>query len=346
MLTITKPDNWHTHLRWDPKILQVFADTRRAYKRVLAMPNTTPPISNLETYLQYRRFLDQHKEDLEIFVALYLTDHTTKNDITELNKEGVFAAKLYPAGATTNSSHGLTQYTSSSFYALLDRMQDYGMNLCIHAELPDTYFLHAELRFLDIIHQYTQKFPHLKITIEHVSSKEGVDFVKQHYPQVVATVTPMHLMQTTNDILYGRMENRGLSPHNFCYPVPKTPQDRTAIQEAVFSGHPGFFAGDDSAPHTRSKKESSCGCAGCYVAPVSLETYVELFEKALCLDKLEGFLSEFGANHYGLMKNTQQITLIKEEHTVPLPSPGTPESSSLVSWRSQEKLLWKIKECL
>ena len=314
-LTIRRPDDWHVHLR-DGEMLRLVASfTARQFGRAIVMPNLIPPVTTIGGAADYReRIWEAAGRDFQPLMTCYLTDETVP-DVVEngFNDNAWIAAKLYPAGATTNSASGVTDIRN--IYPVLERMQWVGMVLCIHGEVtdPDVDVFDREAVFIDrVLIPLIRDFPELKIVLEHITTAEAADFVRDTIPNVAATITPQHLHLNRNALFAG-----GLRPHAYCLPVVKREKHRLAVRKAAVSGSPKFFLGTDSAPHARNAKESGCGCAGIFNAPYALESYATVFEDEGALDKFEGFASEHGANFYGLPLNEGTVTLERVESEVP-----------------------------
>ena len=341
-IKITKPDDWHLHLRQGNAMSSVVGMTARQMGRAIIMPNLSPPVTSVKQALTYRNEIVSAlpKElDFNPLMTLYLTDNTTKQDIVDAsNEEHVYAVKLYPAGATTNSDSGVTNLPST--YLALDQMQKEGIPLLVHGEVThgDIDIFDREAVFIEtILEPLTYKFPELKIVLEHITTKDSVDFVAQASSKIGATITAHHLLANRNHMLVG-----GIKPHYYCLPVlkRKTPHQDSLI-EAATSGNPKFFLGTDSAPHYQNEKESACGCAGVFSSHAAIELYAEAFEKANKLEKLEGFASHFGADFYGLKRNTETITLEKNSWTVPKSYDFS--DSKVIPFFAEEELSWKLK---
>ncbi|MBU6459948.1 MAG: dihydroorotase [Proteobacteria bacterium] len=316
-LIITRPDDWHLHLRDGRMMATVLADTAYRFKRAIIMPNLTPPVTTLAAALSYReRILAALPAgmDFEPLMTLYLTDHTSIDEVKQaFESRKVYGVKLYPAGATTHSDAGVTSI--KRVYTVLEAMQKIGMPLLVHGEVTDseTDIFDREKIFLErVLTPVIKDFPALKIVLEHITTLDAVQFVMEASPHVGATITPHHLMLNRNALFSG-----GLRPHHYCLPVLKREAHRLALIQAATSGNPKFFLGTDSAPHSRQAKEASCGCAGIYTAHAAIELYAEIFDLAHALDKLEAFSSFFGADFYGLPRNTGQITLVRKKQAVP-----------------------------
>lgn len=309
-LTLAKPDDWHIHLRDSTKLARTVGDAARQFQRAIVMPNLLPPVTTAAAALAYRdRILANAPTgtDFEPLMVLYLTDNTRPDDITDAHAAGVVACKLYPAGATTNSDSGVTSLERIG--DTLQKMADVGLLLLIHGEVtdPDVDIFDREAVFIDrVLSPLRQRIPHLKIVLEHITTRQAVEFVLASPSHLGATITAHHLLFNRNHMLAG-----GIRPHYYCLPILKRKIHQRALLEAATSGDPRFFLGTDSAPHATDKKESACGCAGSYTAAAAIELYAEAFEQAGALDRLEGFASHFGADFYGLPRNTSRITLIK-----------------------------------
>jgi dihydroorotase len=341
-LTLTRPDDWHLHVRDADALTTVVAHTARQFARAIIMPNLQPPVTTTKQALAYReRILASVPDGVQFtpLMTLYLTDQTTADDITEATaSNAVQAVKLYPAGATTHSAAGVTDISNT--YAALESMQQLGLPLLVHAEVtdPDIDVFDREQVFIERqLQPLTQRFPQLKVVLEHVTTREGVQFVSSAPDTVAATITAHHLLLNRNAMFKG-----GLQPHSYCLPVLKRELHREALLAAATSGNSKFFLGTDSAPHSKERKESACGCAGIYTAHAALELYAQAFEDAGALHKLEGFASHFGADFYGLPRNTDKITLEKQDWQVPesYPLGGT----SLVPLFAGETLHWRVKQ--
>ncbi|PCH53283.1 MAG: dihydroorotase [Cellvibrionales bacterium] len=341
-LTITRPDDWHVHLRDGAALVDTVSDAARNFARAMVMPNLSSPVVNTAQALSYRKqILDVRPSgsDWQALMTLYLTDNTTIQDITEANDSGlIYGIKYYPAGATTNSASGVTQIDQT--YPALERMQEVGMPLQIHGEVTDTEIdiFDREAVFVDrILAPLTQRFPDLKIILEHVTTQDAVQFVIDCDTPIAATITPQHLLFNRNHLLAG-----GIRPHFYCLPILKRDIHQKALIQAAISGNAKFFLGTDSAPHSRSSKENACGCAGCYSHHAALELYAEAFQQADALDKLEGFASHFGADFYGLPRNTSTLTL--DQQPWHLPQSCHLGDDELVPLYAGEQLQWQIKD--
>lgn len=316
-LTIRQPDDFHIHLRDGNKLNRTVTDAAKQFGRVLAMPNLLPPVTTPNIAREYRGQILKYKPaclDFTPYTTLYLTDNTTPEVIAEAAKDPfILACKLYPAGATTNSQNGVTDI--KGLYPTLEAMEKHGLVLCVHGEVTDAHIdvFDREALFIEqILTPITKKFPQLKIALEHITTKQAVEFVMQSSKNIAATITAHHLLLNRNDLLVG-----GIKPHYYCLPILKRQKHQKILIEAATSGNPKFFLGTDSAPHSIANKQSACGCAGIYTAYAAIELYAQAFEAADALDKLENFASRFGAEFYSLPLNKKSITLIKKNWTVP-----------------------------
>ncbi len=343
-LTITRPDDWHLHLRDGAALPTVLPHTARQFGRAIVMPNLRPPVTTVELAAAYReRILAALPAGMsfEPLMTLYLTDNTLPAEIAKAAASGfVKAVKLYPAGATTNSDAGLTAIEKA--YATLAEMERVGLPLLVHGEVTDPAIdlFDREKVFIDtVLLPLTQRFPKLKVVMEHITTRDAAEFVAGTPENVAATITAHHLLYNRNAIFQG-----GVRPHWYCLPVLKRETHRLALVEAATSGNAKFFLGTDSAPHARTTKEAACGCAGCYTAYAALELYAEAFEAAGALDKLEAFASFHGPDWYGLPRNSDQVTLVKESWTVPAAYDYQHFDTldSLVPLRAGETLSWKM----
>ncbi len=316
-ITITRPDDWHLHLRDGQALQTTVPDSAKYMGRAIIMPNLVPPVITTEQALAYQqRILDNVPtgSNFSPLMAIYLTNETDKDELVKAYRSGqVYAAKLYPAGATTNSASGVTDV--KNVYPVLETMSEIGMPLLVHGEVTtdDIDIFDREAVFIEkILKQVVADFPNLKIVMEHITTKQAVDFVKQAPKNVAATITAHHLLYNRNHMLVG-----GIKPHFYCLPILKRNTHQQALVEAATSGNAKFFLGTDSAPHAKDKKEAACGCAGAYTSFAAIELYAEVFDKENALDKLEGFASNHGPDFYGLPRNTDTITLEKKPWTVP-----------------------------
>jgi dihydroorotase len=316
-LTIRRPDDWHLHLRDGAHMRAVLADSARRFARAIVMPNLRPPVVSTALAVAYRqRILDALApgSDFQPLMTLYLTDSTRPAEIERARASGVVhAVKYYPAGATTNSESGVTDIARC--YDTLAAMAESGMPLLVHGEVTDAQvdIFDRERVFIErTLAPLAERFPGLKLVLEHITTREAAAFVETAPGKVAATITAHHLLMNRNAIFEG-----GVRPHHYCLPVLKREEHRLALVRAATSGNPRFFLGTDSAPHARQTKEHACGCAGIYTAHAALELYAEAFEQARALDKLEGFAAEHGADFYGLPRNVGRITLRREPWRVP-----------------------------
>jgi dihydroorotase len=334
MLTIRRPDDWHVHLRDGEMLRKVAPFTARQFARAIVMPNLVPPVTTVQAARDYRqRIVEATGPGFTPLMTCYLTDETSRDELAHGFEEQVWiAAKLYPAGATTNSASGVTDIRN--IYPALDRMQQIGMVLCVHGEVtdPDVDVFDREAVFIDrILSSVVRDFPGLKVVLEHITTEDAAAFVSDAGANVAATVTPQHLTMNRNAIFAG-----GLRPHAYCLPVAKREKHRLAVRKAATSDSPKFFLGTDSAPHARHAKESACGCAGIFNAPFALESYATVFEQEGALDRLEAFASVNGPNFYGLPVNEGTITLERAEVQVP------DEIAGLVPFHAGETLQWRF----
>jgi len=339
-ITLRRPDDCHLHLRDGAAMGAVLADSARRFARAIVMPNLKPPVRTTQEALAYReRILAALPAGatFEPLMTLYLTEDTLPEEISRAKLSGrVHGVKLYPAGATTHSEAGVTRL-SRCFHAL-ERMQAVGLPLLVHGETtePAIDVFDREMVFIEeVLGPTLERFPGLKIVLEHVTTREAVQFVEVTGPNVAATITAHHLLLNRNALFLG-----GIRPHHYCLPVLKREEHREALVEAAVSGNPKFFLGSDSAPHARAAKEAGCGCAGIYTAHAGIELYAIAFEEAHALDKLEGFASEYGAQFYNLPANRGSITLVREDWTVPETLAFGREP--LVPLRAGDALPWKL----
>ncbi len=332
-LTIRRPDDWHVHLRDGDMLRTVAPYTARQFARAIVMPNLVPPITTVDAAAAYReRIVAAARDGFIPLMTCYLTDETSPDEVERGFKDSVWiAAKLYPAGATTNSASGVTDIRR--IYPLLERMERIGMVLCVHGEVtdPDVDVFDREAVFIErVLSKVRPDFPELKIVFEHVTTAEAVQFVEQS-SNVAATVTPQHLVINRNALFQG-----GLRPHAYCLPIAKREKHRLAVRKAATSGSPKFFLGTDSAPHSREAKESACGCAGIFNAPFALESYAQVFEDEGALDRFEAFASLNGPRFYGLPLNEDAVTLERRDVDVP------DEIDDLVPFHAGETLRWRL----
>lgn len=340
-LTISRPDDWHAHLRDGAALQQTCADLARYFGRVIVMPNLAPPASTVSQALAYRARILQAMRDLprqfEPLMTLYLTDQTDAAEIRlAAATSGVHAVKLYPAGATTNSAAGVTHL--EALFPTLAAMEEADLPLLIHGEVTDRDIdiFDREKVFIDRhLAPIAGRFPALRIVLEHITTADAVQFVSAAGKNVAATITAHHLLYNRNDMLAG-----GIRPHYYCLPVLKRNSHQQALQSAATSGNPKFFLGTDSAPHSTASKESSCGCAGVYSAHAALEFYAEVFDELQALHKLEAFASHFGPDFYRLPRNTDTISLRRESWEAPAQLPLGAES--LTPLRATQTVAWRV----
>lgn len=339
-LTITRPDDWHVHLRDGDQLKDTVRDISRYMGRAIVMPNLVPPATCTDTALSYReRIMSANPQgNFEPLMVLYLTDKTTPDEIIKAKATGkIVAAKLYPAGATTNSDSGVTSV--KNIYPALKAMQKVGMLLLVHGEVADSSIdiFDREKVFLDtILGDVVNDFPELKIVLEHITTKDAVEFVVNAPSNVAATITAHHLLYNRNHMLAG-----GIRPHYYCLPILKRNIHQQALMAAAISGNKKFFLGTDSAPHYKDKKEAACGCAGAYTAHAAIELYAEAFEDAGALDMLEGFASHFGPDFYELPRNTDTITLQRKPWKVP--ASYTLGDSEVVPIKAENTMDWSVE---
>ncbi|MEA5465535.1 dihydroorotase [Leptothoe sp. PORK10 BA2] len=338
-LTLTRPDDWHLHLRDGAALKAVLPHTVHQFARAVIMPNLKPPVRSLGDAMAYRdRILAAIPpgKQFEPLMTLYLTDNTSPEDIIAAQASQVVkAVKYYPAGATTNSEFGVTDIRRCD--RVFETMQQVDMPLLLHGEVTDVHVdvFDREKVFIDQqLIPLQQRFPNLRIVLEHITTSEAVQFVLAT-SNMAATITPQHLLFSRNSLFKG-----GIRPHYYCLPILKREQHRQAILQAATSGNPKFFLGTDSAPHGRNSKETSCGCAGCYSALHAMELYAEAFESVNALDKLEAFASFHGPDFYQLPRNTETITLTKTTWRIPDALPFT--ETELVPLRAGEEMTWKM----
>ncbi len=339
-LTLTRPDDWHLHLRDGADLAAVLPDTAKRFARAIVMPNLKPPVTTTEAARQYRdRILAALPAGLDFtpLMTLYLTDRTPAEEIERAKRSGfVHGVKLYPAGATTNSDSGVTDLKHCA--GALEAMAAVGMPLLIHGEVTDAQIdvFDRERVFLEtILTPLVERMPRLRVVLEHMTTAESVAFVESAGANIAGTITVHHMLLNRNALFQG-----GVRPHHYCLPILKREQHRQALVRAATSGSPKFFLGTDSAPHARHTKEHSCGCAGVYTANAAIELYAEAFEQVGALDRLEGFASHHGPDFYGLPRNASTITLEKRDWTVPEELPyGT---DTLVPLRAGGVVHWAL----
>ena len=342
-LTIRRPDDWHVHLRDGAMLRDVVAYTARQFGRAIVMPNLTPPVTERASAIAYRqRILDALPAglDFEPLMTCYLTDGTDADDLARGAADGVFtAAKLYPANATTNSAHGVTDV--AKIYPVLEKMQEAGIVLCVHGEVTDADVdvFDREAEFIERhMSRIAADFPGLKVVFEHITTSQAADFVMAAGDNVAATITPQHLHINRNAMLVG-----GIRPHAYCLPVAKREAHRLALRKAATSGSAKFFLGTDSAPHTKGAKESDCGCAGIFNAPYALESYLAVFEEENALDKFEAFASLNGPKFYGLPVSDKTVTLTRKAQGVPDKLDLIESGDVIVPFHAGETIGWTVE---
>lgn len=339
-LTIIRPDDWHLHLRDGGYLRDVLPDTTRRFARAIVMPNLKPPVTTVKLALEYRgRILAALPAGarFEPLMTLYLTDNTQPGEIAAARASGmVHAVKYYPAGATTHSDAGVTDIAKCR--RILEAMEKHGLPLLVHGEVTDPavdVFDRERVFVEQVLAPLIERHTGLKVVLEHITTREGAEFVMAAPPRVAATITAHHLLLSRNALFTG-----GIRPHHYCLPVLKREMHRQALMRAAISGNPRFFLGTDSAPHARHTKEAACGCAGIYTAHAGIELYAEAFAAAEALDRLEGFASRHGAQYYGLPVNGDTITLAEEPWPVPADVPFG--ADRLVPLRAGENVAWKL----
>ncbi|MCY1293729.1 Dihydroorotase [compost metagenome] len=341
-LTLLRPDDWHIHLRDGAALVRTVGDAARTFGRAIIMPNLVPPVRNAAEADAYRQRILAARpagSRFEPLMVLYLTDRTTAEEVRAAKASGfVHAAKLYPAGATTNSDSGVTSI--DNIFPVLEAMAEVGLPLLVHGEVTraEVDVFDREKRFIDEhLTRVVQRFPALKVVLEHITTGDAAQFVKEAPANVGATITAHHLLYNRNHMLVG-----GIRPHFYCLPILKRNVHQEALLDAAVSGNPKFFLGTDSAPHARHAKEAACGCAGCYTAYAAIEMYAEAFEQRNALDKLEAFASFHGPDFYGLPRNADSITLVREDWQAPASLQlGEQE---LIPLRAGETLRWRLLE--
>lgn len=339
-ITLTRPDDWHLHLRDGATMASVLPHTAQQFRRAIVMPNLKPPVTTTEQAGAYRqRILSALPEGMEFepLMTLYLTDNTPPDEIRRAKDSGfVHAVKLYPAGATTNSDAGVTALTKC--YKTLEVMQEVGMPFLVHGEVTDPAIdiFDREAVFIEqVMEPLRRDMPELKVVFEHITTRDAAQYISEATGPLAATITAHHLLYNRNEIFKG-----GIRPHYYCLPVLKREEHRQALVRVATSGSTRFFLGTDSAPHPKGLKEHSCGCAGCYTAFHAMELYAQAFEQAGALDKLEAFASFHGPAFYGLPRNTGTITLKRETWTLPLELPMG--DATVVPLNGGEALGWKL----
>lgn len=341
-LTLLRPDDWHIHLRDGAVLTHTVADVARTFARAIIMPNLVPPVRNAAEADAYRQRILAARPTGSAFqplMVLYLTDLTSAADVRAAKASGfVHAAKLYPAGATTNSDSGVTSIDKIS--AALEAMAEVGLPLLVHGEVTrsEVDVFDREKAFInEHLVRVVERFPSLKVVFEHITTSDAVQFVQSASANVAATITAHHLLYNRNHMLVG-----GIRPHLYCLPILKRNIHQDALLDAATSGSSKFFLGTDSAPHALHAKEAACGCAGCYSAYAAIELYAEAFEQRNALDKLEGFASLHGPDFYGLARNTDHITLVREDWTAPTSLPFGEQT--VIPLRAGEQLRWRLLE--
>lgn len=328
------PDDFHAHLRQGDLMPGYVRDLAHQFGRAIIMPNTVPAMTSASAIADYKKQILEAaapvRADFEPLMTFKLNPNYTEQNLRDMMDVGVVAGKYYPAGVTTNSQDGISDF--EGIFPVVAMMEKLGLVLCVHGEEPGEFCLDREQAFIKRVETLATKFPKLKIVFEHLSSAKSVEAVKRLPANVAATFTVHHLMMTLDDVV-----GDALRPHHFCKPLPKRPEDRAAIREAAFSGNPKFFLGTDSAPHQQGKKECPCGAAGVYSAPVALPLLVQEFDHAGALDKLPNFIAGFGADFYGIPRTTKQIEVVKESWKVPEIVNG------VVPLAASQTLEWKIK---
>lgn len=342
-ITLTRPDDWHLHLRDGEALAAVVPATARQMGRAIIMPNLKPPVTTTEQAQGYReRILAARPagSTFEPLMTLYLTDNTPAEEIERAVASGlVHAVKLYPAGATTNSDSGVTDLAHCD--AAIGAMARLGLPLLVHGEVTDAEIdiFDREAVFIErVMKPLLERHPDLKVVFEHITTADAAEFVAQATANVGATITAHHLLFNRNHMLVG-----GIRPHYYCLPILKRERHREALLAAAISGSGKFFLGTDSAPHAQGDKESACGCAGAYTAPAAIELYATAFEQAGALDRLEGFASHFGPAFYGLPRNADTITLVREEWVLPDSLPYA-NGQRIVPLKAGETLAWKMRD--
>jgi dihydroorotase len=339
-IQIRRPDDWHLHLRDGAAMAAVLPFTAARFARAIVMPNLKPPVTTTAAATEYRARIVAALPAQARFtplMTLYLTDRTDPAEIERARRSGiVHACKLYPAGATTNADSGVTDIRRID--AVLACMSDAGLPLLVHGEVTASHVdvFERETRFIDeVLAPTLDRFPKLRVVFEHITTRRAAEFVQAARPGVAATITPQHLLHNRNAIFEG-----GIRPHYYCLPILKTEPDRAALLAAATSGDPRFFLGTDSAPHAQHTKENACGCAGMFSAHAGIELYAEAFEAVGRLDKLEGFASDFGADFYGLPRNSERIRLVKRAWTPP--ANYQMGEHRLVPMRAGESVAWEL----
>jgi dihydroorotase len=343
-IEIIAPDDWHVHLRDGAMLKAVVAPTARVFSRALVMPNLSPPVTTVADARSYRERIVLALPKGSFFIPLmtcYLTDDTNPDELEFGFRQRIFvAAKLYPAHATTNSVHGVTDITKIE--DVVARMEEMGMPLCVHGEVtdPTVDIFDREAVFIErVLEPLRARHPGLKIVFEHITTKDAADYVAEAAPGIAATITPHHLMINRNAMFEG-----GIRPHHYCLPVAKREEHRLALRRAAVSGNPRFFLGTDSAPHQRHAKEAACGCAGIYNAPAAMEAYTQVFDEEGALDRLEGFASKFGPAFYGLQPNAGRLKLERGPWIMPekFYGVGNEPGSELIPFLANREVRWRV----
>ena len=338
-LTLTRPDDWHLHVRDGDILNDVVPATAACFARAIIMPNLVPPVTTAADATAYRERIlaAANGTEFEPLMTLYLTESMTAQTIRDARAAGVVAAKLYPAGATTNSDSGVKDIRN--IYPVLEAMANCGMLLLVHGEVTDAdidIFDREKVCLERVLAPTLEAFPNLKVVLEHITTADSAEFVRQHAgDNLGATLTPQHLMYNRNHMLVG-----GIRPHLYCLPILKRNRHQQALRDAVASGDKRFFLGTDSAPHSKDRKEAACGCAGCYSAYGAIGLYADIFEELGILDKLEAFASFNGPDFYGLPRNTDTITLIRDPWTMPAELPLA--DGTIVPLKAGETVHWKL----
>ena len=342
-LIIKKPDDFHLHVRCADMLQLTIPATASVFSRAIIMPNLVPPVTTIAKALEYKKEIEQYIpkkfSSFQPLMTLYLTDNTPPTVGLEIAKnKDVFAAKLYPAGATTNSDDGVTDINKID--DVLAEFANHNVPLLIHGEVTASnidIFARERVFIEKILIPLTKRHPKLRVVLEHITTKDAVEFVIQSSDNIAATITPQHLLYDRNDMLVG-----GIKPHLYCLPILKRSEHQKALIKAAISGNPKFFLGTDSAPHTQNKKESCCGCAGCFSAPIALQLYAKVFDEEHALDKLEAFCSFYGADFYGLPRNKEEIVLLKKDFIVP--KAYTFNNQQIIPLEAGNKISWSIAD--
>ena len=339
-ISIISPDDWHLHLRDHATLATTVPHSARCFRRAIVMPNLKPPVITVVAALEYRERIIRATppgSNFEPLMTLYLTDNLPVSETEQAAREPwLVGVKYYPAGATTNSESGVTAIEKT--FPVLERMQELDLPLLLHGEVNDKEvdIFDREAVFIDrVLQPLTERFPRLRLVLEHITTREAVQFVSESPARIGATITAHHLLFNRSDMLAG-----GIRPHLYCLPILKRDVHREALRVAATSGNPRFFLGTDSAPHPQSEKESACGCAGIYSAPVALELYTEVFEEEQALDRLEAFAAFHGADFYGLERNDSRVELVRESWTAPAACDF--DGDTVVPIRAGEKMRWKL----